>query len=60
MAGNDRHLPIAPQPLANRGPSRSVTRSRQPAEAFDIDLIYGRNIAGENANWLTLGLNLRF
>lgn len=46
---------------------RSVTEPRAqlglrwtPAEAFDIDLIYGRNITGENANWLTLGLNVRF
>lgn len=46
---------------------RSVTEPRAqlglrwtPVEAFDIDVIYGRNIAGENANWFTLGLNLRF
>jgi hypothetical protein len=31
-----------------------------PMEAFDIDLIYGYNIAGERANWITLGLNVRF
>lgn len=31
-----------------------------PHEKFDIDLIYGRNLAGEHANWFTLGLNLRF
>ena len=50
-----------------RQEGRSVTEPRAqiglrwtPAEAFDIDLIYGRNIAGENANWLTLGVNLRF
>jgi hypothetical protein len=46
---------------------RSVTEPRAqlglrwtPAEAIDIDVIYGRNISGENANWLTLGVNLRF
>jgi len=46
---------------------RSVTEPRAqigmrwtPMDSFDIDLIYGRNITGENANWLTLGLNLRF
>lgn len=46
---------------------RSVTEPRTqlglrwtPAESVDVDLIYGRNIAGENAHWLTLGLNLRF
>jgi hypothetical protein len=31
-----------------------------PKDNFDIDLIYGRNVGGENANWLTLGLNVRF
>lgn len=31
-----------------------------PQKSFDIDLIYGRNVYGENANWFTLGLNVRF
>jgi hypothetical protein len=31
-----------------------------PIETLDLDLIYGRNIAGENANWITVGLNVRF
>ena len=31
-----------------------------PIETVDLDLIYGRNIAGENANWITVGLNVRF
>ena len=31
-----------------------------PIESFDLDLIYGRNIAGENANWFTVGTNFRF
>ena len=31
-----------------------------PQESFDIDVIYGRNIKGENANWITVGLNVRF
>jgi hypothetical protein len=31
-----------------------------PAEKFDIDVIYGRNIGGESDNWITVGLNLRF
>lgn len=31
-----------------------------PFDSADIDLIYGRNITGENANWITLGLNVRF
>jgi hypothetical protein len=31
-----------------------------PVRAFDIDLIYGHNITGERADWITLGLNVRF
>ena len=27
---------------------------------LDFDVIYGRNIFGENANWITVGLNVRF
>jgi hypothetical protein len=27
---------------------------------LDIDVIYGRNVFGENAHWITLGFNLRF
>jgi hypothetical protein len=45
----------------------SVTRPRfqagvryRPNEIFSVDLIYGRNIQGENANWITLGTTIRF
>jgi hypothetical protein len=31
-----------------------------PVETFDIDLIYGRNLTGEHANWITVGVNIRF
>ncbi len=31
-----------------------------PIGKLDIDLIYGYNLASEEANWLTLGLNYRF
>lgn len=31
-----------------------------PKDNVDIDVIYGRNITGDNANWITVGLNLRF
>lgn len=48
-------------------PGKNVTSPRaqlglrfNPTEKIDLDLIYGRNIAGENANWITIGLNLRF
>jgi len=32
----------------------------RPNEIFSVDLIYGRNIAGENANWITIGTTIRF
>ncbi len=45
----------------------SVTRPRfqagvryRPNEIFSVDLIYGRNIQGENANWITVGTTIRF
>ena len=31
-----------------------------PMESFDVDVIYGLNVSGENRNWITLGLNVRF
>jgi len=31
-----------------------------PIDTMDFDVIYGRNIGGENANWITLGWNVRF
>jgi hypothetical protein len=32
----------------------------RPNEIFSVDLIYGRNITGENANWITVGTTIRF
>jgi hypothetical protein len=32
----------------------------RPVDIFNIDLIYGRNLAGERANWLTLATIVRF
>lgn len=32
----------------------------RPVDRFNIDLIYGRNLTGENANWLTLATVYRF
>jgi hypothetical protein len=31
-----------------------------PHERIDFDLIYGRNLTGERADWVTFGVNLRF
>lgn len=32
----------------------------RPIERFNMDLIYGRNITGENANWITFATTIRF
>lgn len=32
----------------------------RPIDRYSIDLIYGRNIAGENSDWVTLATTLRF
>ena len=44
-----------------------VTRPRfqtgvryRPNEIFSVDVIYGHNITGENASWITLGTTIRF
>ena len=49
-----------PAPNAIREPRTQVGLRFTPRDFVDLDLIWGRNIAGENAHWLTLGLNLRF
>ena len=47
--------------------SRFIIRPRwqtglrwRPVDAFNVDLIYGRNLTGENANWITLATVFRF
>ena len=32
----------------------------RPVDQFNFDVIYGRNITGENANWLTVSTTVRF
>lgn len=50
----------APAPNAIRQPKAQLGLRVTPQDNFDIDVIYGHNINGENAHWLTLGANLRF
>lgn len=52
---------------AGRSDTPSETQPRyqaglryRPVDAFSVDLIYGRNINGENADWITLGTTIRF
>jgi hypothetical protein len=53
--------------VRERSDPRSLTDPRfqlgvryTPIDTIDIDVIYGRNITGENANWITVGMNVRF
>jgi hypothetical protein len=55
--------------LAGRAPvdAPSTVRPRlqtgiqyRPNEIFSVDLIYGHNITGENASWITVGTTVRF
>lgn len=32
----------------------------RPVDQFSLDVIYGRNINGENADWITVGTTIRF
>jgi hypothetical protein len=50
----------APSPKSVIQPRVQAGIRFTPAEKIDIDVIWGHNINGENAHWLTLGVNLRF
>jgi hypothetical protein len=52
---------------AGQSDQPSVVRPRfqtgmryRPNEIFSVDLIYGHNIMGESANWITIGTTIRF
>jgi hypothetical protein len=52
---------------AGASDTTSVVRPRfqtgvryRPNEIFSVDVIYGHNITGENANWITIGTTIRF
>src|SRR5262245_35539794 len=47
-------------PHSRTDPRFQIGLRTTPVETVDIDVIYGRNIGGENANWITLGMNVRF
>ena len=50
--------PPAPHTIVE--PRTQIGLRFTPQDNVDIDLIWGRNITGENAHWLTIGLNQRF
>jgi hypothetical protein len=41
-------------------PRAQVGLRYTPVESIDFDVIYGRNITGEDSNWITVGINWRF
>lgn len=52
---------------SGRSEVASLTRPRwqiglrlRPVDAISMDLIYGRNLTGEDANWLTAAATIRF
>ncbi len=47
------------KPHANDPRAQFAVRFK-PNEDLDFDVIYGRNIFGENAHWITVGMNIRF
>ena len=53
LAGHDVKTSSRTEPRAQLG------LRFKPIESVDIDVIYGRNILGENADWITLGLTVR-
>lgn len=63
--GQDGRLVVADPDAAPSNNSVREPRSQlglryTPKENIDFDVIWGRNITGENSNWVTLGVNLRF
>ncbi len=53
--------PGDPSPLNSiREPRTQLGVRFNPQKNIDIDVIWGHNITGENAQWATLGLNVRF
>jgi hypothetical protein len=65
--GAGAHLSLTPQVALiaetfgfDREVGAQVGVRYTPHEKVDFDLIYGRNIEGDRADWVTVGVNLRF
>jgi len=56
--GQTGHRPVQLPSLAD--PRMQAGLRFTPADAVDIDVIYGRNITGVRTHWITIGLNVRF
>jgi hypothetical protein len=48
------------EPPSVTGPRMQAGLRFTPIDTVDIDVIYGRNITGERAHWVTVGLSMRF
>jgi len=53
-------LGASQDPISVTQPRFQVGLRWRPIEDFNVDLIYGRNVYGENANWITLATVFRF
>ena len=52
-----KQLPILPRTILE--PRTQLGLRYMPVGTVDIDFIYGQNLTGRNAHWLTLGLTIR-
>jgi hypothetical protein len=58
------HWSVISKAFALMGPGQTNPRFQSglrysPTKDIDCDLIYGRNLLGEGANWITVGLTVR-
>jgi hypothetical protein len=49
-----------PTPTSIRAPRTQIGLRYAPKKNVEFDVIWGHNITGESAHWLTLGVNLHF
>jgi hypothetical protein len=59
-----RHWSVISEVFGLIGPGEFEPRFQSgirysPTQHIDWDVIYGRNLTGEGANWVTLGLTVR-
>jgi len=51
---------VAPAPPGANRPRFQLGVRYRPVDPFNIDLIYGRNLIGDEGNWLTVSATIRF
>jgi hypothetical protein len=45
------------EPSSRMDPRAQLGLRYAPEKSVDVDVIYGRNVLGENADWITIGLS---